>query len=163
MQRQSKRCTMSRVVLVAIICALGGVEAWSTNQKNFSTSRQNTAFVGKPSNPPAAPQSPTERSTKRKMLKNPAHTGRLKTTRRPDMKLSGSVLASCDTLPSFKTSHGLLSPETVMQLEDMDYRNDAITLFLRTYRQQGPLACQQLLSDPDVLPHLTKALRDIAL
>jgi len=165
MQRQSKRFTMSRVFALALLLTLGSTtEAWSTNQKTFSTSRQNQPFVGKPVNPTASPESPKESSTKRNMLKNPGHTGRVKNTRRTDtMKLSNSVLASCDTLPSFKTAHGLLSPETVHQLEEMEYRNDAINLFLRTYRKQGPLACQQLLSDPDVLPHLTRAMRDIAL
>ena len=166
MQKQSKRSTTRRVLALAVLLTFNsGVEAWSTNQKSLSSSsRPNQAFIGKPLNPIASPQSPSESQTKQKMLKNPANVGRVKnSSRRKDTKLSGSVLASCDTLPSFKTAHGLLSPETVLRLEDMNYRNEAISLFLRTYRQQGPLACQQLLSDPDVLPHLTRAMRDIAL
>jgi len=162
MQRQSKRSTMARVLALALVLTLGFAEAWSTNQKAFSSSR-NQPFVGKPSNPSAAPQSPKDSTTKQQMLKNPGFTSRVKNTSRRTSKLSGSVLASCDTLPSFKTAHGLLSPETVMRLEQMDYRNDALNLFLRTYKQQGPLSCQELLSDPDVLPHLTRAMRDIAL
>lgn len=83
--------------------------------------------------------------------------------RQESMKLSNSVLASCDTLPSFPTAHGLLSPETVMRLdENCEHKSDALRNFLDTYRRKGPLSCLPMLSDPDVLPHLTKAMRDIA-
>lgn len=165
MQRQPKPSTMRGVLALALVLSLGSVEAWSTNQKAFRSSRPNqpSAFVGKPSNPTASPQSPKPSSTKQQMLKNPGYTSRVKNTRQSSVKLSNSVLASCDTLPSFKTAHGLLSPETVMRLEEMDYRNEALNMFLRTYRKQGPLSCVPLLSDPDVLPHLTRAMREIAL
>lgn len=166
MQRQTKRSLMRRVVVLALVMSFGYGEAWSTNQKAFHASRHNvpTALVGKPSNPPASAQSPKESSTKQHMLRNAGFTARSKeNSRRNNVKLSHSVLASCDTLPSFKTAHGLLSPETVVQLEEMEYRNEALNLFLRTYRKQGPLSCVPLLSDPDVLPHLTRAMREIAL
>jgi hypothetical protein len=81
-------------------------------------------------------------------------------------QLSNSVLASCDTLPSFPTAHGILSPETVSRMDHatrggMD--NDAVSTFLKTYRKNGPMSCLGMLSDPDILPHLTQAMRDIAL
>jgi hypothetical protein len=99
------------------------------------------------------------------MLKNPGNPRVNQSPRKNSVKLSNSVLASCDTLPSFPTAHGLLSPETVMQMERLTSqgrRNDAVVSFLDTYRQHGPLSCLPMLSDPDVLPHLTEAMRDIA-
>lgn len=78
--------------------------------------------------------------------------------------LSNSVLSSSDTLPSFPTAHGLLSPETVIRMEIMtssSTRHEAVDYFLRTYRKDGPMACLHLLSDPQVLPRLTEAMRDI--
>jgi hypothetical protein len=80
-------------------------------------------------------------------------------------RLSNSVLASCDTLPSFPTAHGILSPETVSR---MDYAtqggsgNEVVSTFLKTYRKHGPMSCLHMLSDPNILPHLTQAMRDIA-
>jgi hypothetical protein len=79
-------------------------------------------------------------------------------------RLSQSVLASCDTLPSFQAAHGILSPETVSRMDEMTTggnENPAVTRFLSTYRRDGPMSCLELLSDPEVLPHLTKAMRDI--
>ena len=78
--------------------------------------------------------------------------------------LSHSVLSSTDTLPSFPTAHGLLSPETVMRMEVMTSatnRDSAVDYFLRTYRKEGPMACLPMLSDPNVLPRLTAAMRDV--
>jgi hypothetical protein len=74
-------------------------------------------------------------------------------------------LASCDTLPSFPTAHGLLSPETVMRLEQKRSKQQssrALDSFLDTYRNYGPLSCLPFLSDLDVLPYLTEAMRDMA-
>lgn len=80
------------------------------------------------------------------------------------MPLSNSVLSSSDTLPSFPTAHGLLSPETVMRMEVMTSRGSrdhAVDFFLDTYRKEGPMACLPMLSDEHVLPRLTEAMRDI--
>lgn len=79
--------------------------------------------------------------------------------------MSQSVLADCDTIPSFSTAHGLLSPEVVMRIadtNDLEY-NGALHKFLKTYKSRGPMACLSMLSDPDVLPELTRAMRDVAL
>ena len=84
------------------------------------------------------------------------------------MKLSGSVhsSASSDTLPQFKMANGLLSPETVFRMDEMtcggSVGSEAVSNFLDTYRRHGPMSCLPMLSDPDVLPHLTAAMRDIA-
>ena len=78
--------------------------------------------------------------------------------------MSQSVLAESDTLPSFSTAHGLLSPEVVMRIADSNdlEMNGALHKFLKTYKSRGPMACLSMLSDPDVLPELTRAMREIA-
>jgi hypothetical protein len=175
---------VSRVCFVASLLALAlaaasDVVAWSPNQKVFGSPRSlrrksSTATI---SSPVAAQQlqSSVVGSSSRTMLKYPGSNYKVKNPssqqnqRSSKTKLSHSVLASCDTLPSFRTAHGLLSPETVMRLEAMRSTatvrnsNEALSTFLRTYRQHGPLSCVPMLSDPDVLPHLTLAMREIAL
>ena len=86
--------------------------------------------------------------------------------RRSHWKLSNSVLADCDTLPSFSTAHGLLSPETVSRMDENTHGgsgNRVVAQFLQMYRRNGPMSCLPMLSDPTILPHLTRALRDITL
>jgi hypothetical protein len=82
---------------------------------------------------------------------------------RSGMPLSNSVLSDSDTLPAFPTAHGLLSPETVMRMEVMTLRgrDKALDTFLDTYRKDGPMACLPMLSDKNILPRLTEAMRDI--
>lgn len=78
--------------------------------------------------------------------------------------MSDSVLAESDTLPSFQTAHGLLSPEVVSRIADANdlEMNGPLHRFLKTYKSRGPMACLSMLSDPEVLPELTRAMRDIA-
>jgi len=57
---------------------------------------------------------------------------------------------------------GLLSPRTVKRL-DSTYdgsASSAVTSFLHTYKNDGPMACLPFLSDPIILPELTRAMRD---
>jgi len=103
-------------------------------------------------------------SSAQKMLKGDVHIaeGRRRQRRQGSTQLSQSVLASCDTLPSFQTAHGILSPETVSRMDQLASKDDlAVQGFLQTYRTQGPMSCLPMLSDPDVLPHLTRAMRDV--
>lgn len=61
-------------------------------------------------------------------------------------------------------AHGMLSPEIVARMDENTINgrnNPAVDDFLRTYRRKGPMSCLEMLSDPDVLPHLTQAMRDI--
>lgn len=58
-----------------------------------------------------------------------------------------------------RMAHGAICPETIAIFEKDS--NPAIRRFVETYHKRGPLACEDLLSDPDVLPHLTRAMRDI--
>jgi len=76
---------------------------------------------------------------------------------------SASSLVNSDTIPSFRAAPGLLSPQTVMRLEEIhanaSKNNLAIEYFLETYRTHGPMACIPILSNPQVLPSLTQAMR----
>jgi len=80
--------------------------------------------------------------------------------------MSSSVLSPSDTLPSFHTAHGMLSPEVVMRIAntyDGDLTmNGSLHNFLKTYKSKGPMACLGMLSDDEVLPELTRAMREIA-
>lgn len=79
--------------------------------------------------------------------------------------MSDSVLAASDTLPSFHTAHGLLSPEVVMRIADTQDELEMgapLHKFLKMYKSHGPMACLPMFSDPCVLPELTRAMRDIA-
>jgi hypothetical protein len=157
-------CLQFGMALLVLICT-SQVSAWSTNQKAFhgQAARKQPATMYTPPSPPASQnQQPI---TAQKMLKNPGTPRVMESSRKSKSKLSQSVLASCDTLPSFPTAHGLLSPETVMRLEELTsrgHRSEALVGFLKNYRKHGPLSCIPMLSDPDVLPHLTEAMRDIA-
>jgi len=85
--------------------------------------------------------------------------GRSSSTR----EMNQSVLARCDTLPNFSTAHGLLSPEVVMRIADLNDNvelNGALHNFLKTYKSRGPMSCLSMLSDPNILQELTKAMRD---
>jgi len=66
--------------------------------------------------------------------------------------------------PQSHTAHGILSPEIVARMDENTINgrnNPAVDDFLRTYRRKGPMSCLEMLSDPEVLPHLTQAMRDI--
>ena len=80
--------------------------------------------------------------------------------------MSSSVLSPSDTLPSFHTAHGMLSPEVVMRIAntyDGDLEvNSSLHNFLKTYKSKGPMACLGMLSDVEVLSELTRAMREIA-
>lgn len=62
---------------------------------------------------------------------------------------------------------GLLSPAFVMKLEQRNFggqrSSKLVAKFLGTYKEQGPMACLPFLSDPEVLPVLTKAMGDCQL
>jgi hypothetical protein len=87
-------------------------------------------------------------------------------------KLSQAAVNSMDTtFTSRRTSrfssslaHGLLSPEIVSRMDEVTeggQNNKAVREFLQKYRRQGPMSCLEMLSDPEVLPHLTSAMRDL--
>jgi hypothetical protein len=45
---------------------------------------------------------------------------------------------------------------------DLEENGSALHKFLKLYKSRGPMACLSMLSDPYVLPELTRAMRDIA-
>jgi len=75
-----------------------------------------------------------------------------------------SVLATSDTLPNFPTPHGLLSLDVVTRIADSNdlESNGPLNTFLKTYFTRGPMACLSMLSDRNLLPELTKAMRAVA-
>lgn len=125
-----------------------------SSKRWFQKPKGMTTFMPKSS--PTSPLSPETPSSRQDKDQQP---------RQGSTTLSQSVLCGSDTLPSFPTAHGLLSPETVMLMEQRTLhkqRSTELSRFLTTYRQNGPMSCLPMLSDPSVLPHLTEALRDIA-
>jgi hypothetical protein len=71
-----------------------------------------------------------------------------------------------ESVPSFRMPKGLLSPQTVMRMEAWSSADDAsesVLRFLDTYRSRGPMACLSYLSDPEVLPELTRAMRETSM
>ncbi len=135
----------------------------SLSNRNYQRREAGTALMYAPPNHPTSKTAP--------MVAQAIYSS-YKTNRNPTKPrnhqngapLSNSVLSSSDTLPSFPTAHGLLSPETVIRMEIMNSRatrGEAVENFLRTYRRDGPMACLPMLSDPKVLPILTQAMRDI--
>jgi hypothetical protein len=97
-------------------------------------------------------------NSRRKRIYVPSHG-----KKQSHLKFSRSILNPTDTLPSFSTAHGLLSPETVMRMDFMTQgsRSEPLEYFFQHYRRNGPMACLPFLSDMSVLPHLTEAMRDI--
>lgn len=115
--------------------------------------------------PTVGPTSQTPPMVAQSILSAPHVPSKQKRQHSSSLPLSNSVLASSDTLPSFPTAHGLLSPETVMRMDKNSARQpkcEAVSHFLETYRTEGPMACVPMLSDPRVLPKLTEAMRYIA-
>ena len=141
------------------------IVAWSTKSNGPRRRSSNTHRAPVTMYVPAnTPTSETPSITAQKMLKTPGTPRINNSPRKSTVKLSQSVLASCDTLPSFRTAHGILSPETVRRMEELvdeEDRSEALKQFLERYRRQGPMSCLPMLSDPDVLPHLTMAMRNV--
>lgn len=103
---------------------------------------------------------------KRGLLRQDSYYPRQQHQRKHNSSLrSMSVVASSDVLPAFRAAHGLLHPHTVMKLkeqhESAGEKNDSMTHFLNTYMEEGPLGCLSFLSDPRVLPDLTRAMSRI--
>lgn len=182
-RKESTRChkTLCLAVILACIGMIDRAEGFtcplvareklcvSTSRHGKGISRKPSFLMYMPSNTPTSTPGPMVAQA----IYNSWHTNRNPTKPKNNgrnnasaVPLSESVLSSSDTLPSFPTAHGLLSPETVLRMEEMaaaDSRDEAVDYFLRKYKKEGPMACLPMLSDPKVLPHLTKAMRDVLL
>jgi hypothetical protein len=146
-----------RLCLAALLLTLAC--AYTPSNPN-SSPRGRSMYYMPPSSPTSThPSTPVTAQTNKHKTVGAEQRGN-------NWRLSNSVLAGCDTLPAFRTAHGILSPETVSRMDDMTnggHGNEAVSTFLKAYRQHGPMSCLEMLSDPEILPHLTKAMRDIAL
>ena len=164
-----------RVAIAMLFCILSvSIEAYTTSKdlRQFSRNKRQQKIWMPPSqqsNPPS-PELITQN-----MLKT---TGSTETEKRRGSRtgwtLSQAAVNSMDTTFSPRSSssstssstlaHGILSPETVSRMDQITHGghgNEAVRLFLQRYRRKGPMSCLEMLSDPEVLPHLTQAMRDI--
>lgn len=79
--------------------------------------------------------------------------------------VSGGVPRCASNGPRAIAAHGILCPETVSKMDQTTQggrSNSAVKVFLDRYRRYGPMSCMELLSDPEILPHLTMAMRGLA-
>jgi hypothetical protein len=158
------RASTNMAMAIALLL-LTSISAYTTSQDLRQLSRQKTWNM-----PPSAPSQSPEHVTK-KLLKT---SGKDPERRGAGWKLSQAAVNSVDHTFAPRTTrassspnlaHGLLSPETVSRMDEITaggYGNEAVRSFLQTYRRKGPMSCLEMLSDPEVLPHLTQAMRDIA-
>lgn len=162
-----------RIAALALLLLLNTAESFTVSFReqirpkahaNRVTSRKAMTMY----TPPHTPTSITAPMSAQKILTSPKSVSREKPImmqRKKNLSLSPSVMSSSETLPCFSTPNGLLSPDTIAKLDQMTAatgdRSKAIELFLDTYRQKGPMSCLHFLSDPNVLPHLTGAMRDL--
>ena len=155
---------MKNTFLVSLLIAA----SWMIAVESYTTSHDLRQRNRKIWNMPT-----TDASTVKQDL-NMLKTSSTEQERRPGWKLSQAAvntmedsprMARATASPSSPLAHGLLSPETVSRMDEITEggtHNHAVRLFLQTYRRKGPMSCLEMLSDPEVLPHLTNAMRDIA-
>lgn len=186
-KEEDRRCAcitkkFNRVVVFGILCSFlanvnVGEASFSLPTKTFSTTRPSGIFDS--SNNEGGRCSASKSALSMYLQPNaPMSSKNMITDNRPantwqyglsDSSRSGtaSAIASSDVLPQFRPAHGLLHPHTIMRLEEASSsskikNSPAVKYFLDTYREYGPMACLPILSDPDVLPELTNAMRRIA-
>lgn len=86
-------------------------------------------------------------------------------SRKKTINFSHSKMSG-DAFSAVPVAHGMLSPTIVMRLEELTrmhrHHNPALDSFLDSYYTKGPMSCVPMLSDPDVLPHLTMAMRYVS-
>lgn len=80
-------------------------------------------------------------------------------------RLMGEARSDAPRICRQSLPHGILCPETVGKMETATHggrNNRAVKAFLDRYHKQGPMSCMELLSDPEILPHLTTAMRHLS-
>eukprot|EP00531_Pseudo-nitzschia_arenysensis_P016428 CAMPEP_0116134160 /NCGR_PEP_ID=MMETSP0329-20121206/10498_1 /TAXON_ID=697910 /ORGANISM="Pseudo-nitzschia arenysensis, Strain B593" /LENGTH=161 /DNA_ID=CAMNT_0003628853 /DNA_START=139 /DNA_END=624 /DNA_ORIENTATION=- len=152
------------LVSITALCCSASVGAYTNShdlRRNFGL-KKSTA-----STPPAfAPQnigSPSQETFIGKKSSEPQQTGLSQAAINVDAGLTEQRRKMAPT-PQPHAAHGILSPEIVARMDENTINgrnNPAVDDFLRTYRRKGPMSCLEMLSDPEVLPHLTQAMRDI--
>lgn len=152
------------LVTITAICCSTSVGAYTNShdlRRNFGLKKSSTAT------PPAfGPQhngSSSQESIIGKKSSEPQQTGLAQAAINVDAGVTERRRRmSPPSVPH--AAHGILSPEIVARMDENTINgrnNPAVDDFLRTYRRKGPMSCLEMLSDPEVLPHLTQAMRDI--
>mmetsp|Transcript_21906 Transcript_21906/g.52123 ORF Transcript_21906/g.52123 Transcript_21906/m.52123 type:complete len:162 (+) Transcript_21906:190-675(+) len=155
-----KRC----LTIAIAVCFISGTEAYTNShdlRRNFAGVK---GLKKSGASPPATfgPQSIGSTSQEVKKNSEPQQTGLSQAAINID---AGFPEPGMRRSPSFPhAAHGMLSPEIVNRMDEntMNGRSNlAVGKFLHTYRRKGPMSCLEMLSDPEILPHLTQAMRDI--
>ena len=161
------------VVLAAITCSSTNVNAYTNShdlRRNFagmgsfinkksSTTASTTGLFG----PNIAGGGGGYSSSQEKKTNEPQQAGLSQAAINTDAGFTGAR-RSAPSSPLPNAAHGILSPETVARMDENTANgrsNPAVEDFLKTYRRKGPMSCLEMLSDPEILPHLTQAMRDI--
>lgn len=154
----------SFIVFLAVFCTTT-THGYTNSQKP----RRSFGLKKSPSSPALfGPQQPGQASQESNVLKSDPHVpqhkaGLSQAAVNTDAGLAGPPRQRrMSALPG--AAHGMLSPETVARMDENTANgksNPAVVDFLRRYRKKGPMSCLEMLSDPDILPHLTQAMRDI--
>lgn len=157
----------SLVVSMALFCP-GSTSAYINShdlRRNFAG--MNGLKKSAPCTPavfgPTQPGSSSPESIIGKKTSEPQQTGLAQAA----INIDGGLGERCGRLPPPSgphAAHGMLSPEIVARMDENTINgrsNPAVESFLRTYRRKGPMSCLEMLSDSEILPHLTQAMRDI--
>lgn len=163
----------SLIVFLAIVCSTANINAYTNShdlrrnfagmsslKKNKSPTASTSALFG----PQHSGSSSQENCIGKKKASDPQQAGLSQAAINTDTGLPGRDRRSAPSSPLPNAAHGILSPETVARMDENTANgrsNPAVEDFLRTYRRKGPMSCLEMLSDPEVLPHLTQAMRDI--
>ena len=152
------------LTVVAALCVLQGSEAYI----NSHDLRRNFAGMNgsKKSglSPPGTfgPQNIVSTSHEANKNSEPQQKGLSQAAINIDAGLAEQRMRRASSFPH--AAHGMLSPEIVNRMDENTVNgrsNPAVGKFLHTYRRKGPMSCLEMLSDPEILPHLTQAMRDI--
>jgi len=157
-----------KLIAFAALCSSVSTEAYINShelRRNFA-GMKGLKKTG-PSPPPTfGPQSIGSASQDcaigKKNLGEPQHTHLSQAAINIDAGLADQRMRRTSSFPH--AAHGMLSPEIVNRMDENTIHgrsNPAVNKFLHTYRRKGPMSCLEMLSDPEVLPHLTQAMRDI--
>jgi len=171
LQRQDSRGLFSKFVFISLVVstALSIPSSYAFglghnfNAKNLEHKCSSTRLQMYP--PSGSPTSQTQGGFASNTFDENRAVPQVKTTG-SSSSLRAAAVASSDVLPEFRAAHGLLHPHTFMKLQEHYGReggcdNAAVEYFLNRYQKYGPMACVQCLSDPNVLPQLTEAMRAI--
>jgi len=151
------------LVLFLVICCSGSTNGY-TNSHDL---RRNFAGMKGPSTPAIFGPHHTCSSSQDGIIGKKSSDPQQKGLAQAAINIDAGLTERCRNLPPASlphAAHGMLSPEIVARMDENMVNgrsNPAVDHFLHTYRRKGPMSCLEMLSDPEVLPHLTRAMRDI--